>query len=118
MKFLVAVLLTSLLSFFAGIFIGWWWFFAVVAFAVAILVHQKAWKAFFSGFLGLFLLWGGLAYWIDVKNESILSSKIAELLPLGGSSFLLIVVTGFIGGIVAGMAALSGSFLRSTKQKQ
>lgn len=118
MKFLVALLLTAILSFLAGIYIEWWWFFAVIAFVVAILVHQKAGKAFASGFLGLFLLWGGLAYWIDVKNESILSSKIADLLPLGGSSFLLVVITGFIGGIVAGLAALSGSYLRSTNQKQ
>ena len=118
MKFLVALLLTSMLSFLAGIYIGWWWFFAVIAFVVALLVHQKAGKAFASGFLGLFLLWGGLAYWIDVKNESILSSKIAELLPLDGSSFLLVVVTGLIGGIVAGLAALSGSYLRSSNQKQ
>lgn len=116
MKFLVAVLLTALLSFIAGIYIAWWWFFAIVAFAVALLVHQKAAKAFFSGFLALFLLWGGLAYWIDFKNESILSAKISELLPLGGSSLLLIVMTGFIGGLVAGFAAMSGSFLRSAKK--
>jgi hypothetical protein len=116
MKFLVAVLLTALLSFIAGIYIAWWWFFAIVAFAVALLVHQKAGKSFLSGFLALFLLWGGLAYWIDIKNESILSAKISELLPLGGSSLLLIVITGFIGGLVAGFAAMSGSFLRSAKK--
>lgn len=116
MKFIVAVLLTALLSFIAGIYIEWWWFFAIVSFIVALLVHQKAGKAFFSGFLALFLLWGGLAYWIDIKNESILSAKISALLPLGGSSLLLIVITAIVGGLVAGFAAMSGSFLRSAKK--
>lgn len=115
MKFLVAILLTASLSFIAGLYLTWWWFFAVIAFLVAMLVHQKAWKAFFSGFLALFLLWGGLAFFIDFKNESILSEKIAVILPLGGSSFLLIFITGFIGGLVAGFASICGSFLRSKK---
>lgn len=117
MKFFVAVLLTALLSFIAGIYINWWWFFAVVTFIVALLIHQKAGKAFLSGFLALFLLWGTLAIWINFKNEGILSAKIASLLPLGGSPVLLIVVTGIIGGLVAGFAALCGSFLRSSSQK-
>jgi len=117
MKFFVAVLLTALLSFVCGIYIAWWWFFAVVAFLVSLLVHQKAGKAFLSGFLSLFLLWAGLAYWIDMKNEGILSAKIAALLPLGGSSILLIIVTGIIGGLVAGFAAMSGSFFRSSNHR-
>lgn len=115
MKFFVAVLLTALLSFVAGIYINLWWSFAVVAFLVALLVHQKAGKAFFSGFLSLLLLWGGLAFWIDMKNEGILSAKIAQLLPLGGSSLLLIAITAFIGGVVAGLAAMSGSYLRTSR---
>lgn len=118
MKFLVAILLTGFLSYIAGIYIGWWWFFTLVAFLVALLIHQKPGKAFFSGFLALFLLWCSLSFWIDMKNESILSAKISQLLPLGGSSLLLIIVTGLTGGLIAGFAALSGSYLRSSKSKQ
>lgn len=115
MKFSVAVLLTALLSFFAGLYIPLWWFFAIVAFIVALLVHQKPLKAFLAGFLGMLLLWGVLSFWADIKNEGILSAKIAGILPLGGSSVLLILVTGFIGGLVGGLAALAGSYLRSSK---
>ena len=96
----------------AGIYIPLWWLFAVAAFLVAVLVHQKPVKAFWSGFLSLFLLWGGLAWWIDIKNESILSFKMAEILPFGGSSALLILVTGLMGGLIAGFAAMAGSYLR------
>jgi hypothetical protein len=115
MKFFVALILTAFLSFIVGIYLAYWWLFAIVAFLVAMLVHQKTWKAFLSGFLALFLLWGGLAFWIDIKNESILSEKIASVLPLGGSSLLLILTTGFIGALVAGFAAMSGSYFRSKK---
>ena|SRR5687767_1724821 len=112
MKFFVAIILTALLSFVAGIYIKWWWFFAVIAFLVALLINQRAGKSFLSGFLGLFLLWAGLARWIDIKNDSVLSVKIAELLPLGGSAIALILITGLLGGLVAGLAALSAGFLR------
>jgi hypothetical protein len=50
-----------------------------------------------------------------MKNNSVLSHKVAALLPLGGNSFAIIAVTGFIGGLVGGLAALSGSFLRASK---
>ncbi len=118
MKFITATILTVLLAFIAGILsFSPWWGFALTSFLVAILVHQKGWKAFLSGFLGLFLLWAGLAWWIDMQNNSLLSSKIAAILPLGGNSVLLILVTGFVGGLVSGLAAITGSYLRASSHK-
>jgi hypothetical protein len=114
MKFITAVVLTSLLAFVGGLRFDWW-IIVVAAFLIAILVHQKAGKAFLSGFAGVFLLWGALAWWIDMKNNGILSKKIADVLPLGGHPSLLIIVTALVGGLVAGFGALSGSFLRSSK---
>jgi len=115
MKFLVAILLTGLFAFIAGLYLPWWSI-AIAALIVAVLVHQKAGKAFIAGFLGIFLLWGALAWWINMKNEGILATKIASVLPLGGSATLLILVTACIGGLVAGLAAMSGSYLRATKK--
>lgn len=114
MKFLVAILLTALLAFVGSLWLDWWSI-AIAAFLIAILVHQKAGKAFLSGFIGVFILWGAFAWWIDMKNEGVLSKKIAEVLPLGGNSLLLILVTAFVGGLVAGFGAMSGSYLRSSK---
>ncbi len=115
MKFITAIILTALLAFISGLLsFSPWWGFAVTSLIVALLVHQKAGKAFLAGFLGLFLLWGGLAWWIDMRNNGVLSQKIASVLPLGGNSILLIVVTGIAGGLVAGFAAMSGSYLRSS----
>ena len=111
MKLVVAILLIGLLSFIAGIFLPWW-VLAVIAFGVGLLVPQRPFFSFLAGFLGIFLMWAVVAAWIDSQNGGLLSQKIAALFPLGGSSVLLILVTSFIGGLVGGFAALSGSLLR------
>jgi hypothetical protein len=114
MKFLAALILTALLSFIAGLYLPWWGI-AIAAFVVALIVYQNAGMAFLAAFAGLLLLWSGLAFWIDSGNESILSTRIGELLGIGNNSFLLILITGAVGGLVGGFAAMSGSFLRSSK---
>jgi hypothetical protein len=112
MRFLLATLLTATFSFLAGLYTPWWSV-AIVSFFVALLIKQRYGISFVSGLLGVFLCWAVLAWWIDSKNNSILSQKIAQLLPLGGSSFLLILVTGLVGGLAGGFGAMSGSSLRS-----
>jgi hypothetical protein len=62
MKFLTATLLTLLLAFVSGLYLPWWGI-AIVALLVAAIVHQKAGKAFLSGFwvcsyYGVVLLFG------------------------------------------------------------
>lgn len=111
MKFLLTTILIFLLSFIAGLYLPWWSI-AIVAFAAALLIQPKTGIAFLAGFLGIFLLWAVLSFWIDTANESILSQKIALLLPLGGSAVLLILVTAAIGGLVGGFAAMAGSSIR------
>ncbi len=115
MKFLTATFLTALLAFISGLFLPWWGV-AITSLLVAMVVHQKAGKAFLAGMLGVFLLWAGLAWWIDMKNNGVLSTKVASVLPLGGNAILLILLTGIVGGLVAGFAAMSGSFLRTTNK--
>lgn len=114
MKFLVAIILTALLSFVGGLYLPWW-IISVTAFITILLIPMPGGRAFLAGFLGVFLLWAILAWWIDMKNEHILSAKVAQIFPLGGSSFALIIVTAFIGALVGGMAALTAAFLRSRR---
>lgn len=111
MKFAIAILLTALLSFAFGLYLSWWSV-AIAAFVVAVAIRQHPGKSWLSGFLGVFLLWGILAWWIDVKNEGVLSKRIAELFSLGENTFLLIIISAFIGALVAGFGALTGSYVR------
>ena len=115
MKFFAAVLLTTLLAFISGLFLPWWGI-AIASLLVAILVHQQAGKAFLAGLLGVTLLWAGLVWIITIKNNNILAGKIATVLPLSGNTLLLILLTGFVGGLVSGFAAMTGSYLRASRR--
>jgi hypothetical protein len=113
MKFITSIILSALLAYGFGLFTTLpWWSFAISSFVVALSIHQSPFKSFLSGFLGVFLLWAILATLIDINNEHILSTKVAQILPLGGSYLVLIFLTGFIGGLVSGLAALTASYTR------
>jgi hypothetical protein len=114
MKFIASILVTAILSFVICLYMDWWAI-AIAAFLVAVLIHQKPLSSFLTGFVALFLLWGILSWWIDMKNQHVLSHKIAALLPFGGSVFLMILVRALIGALVAGFAALAGSYVRAPK---
>jgi len=111
MRFISAMLLTALLSFTAGLYFPWWTV-ALAAFVACALIPIAPWKSFFAGFIGVFLLWGTMAFIFDSNNNHILSQKIAQIFPLGGSYVLLILVTAFIGGLVGGLAGLTASYIR------
>jgi len=118
MKFPLSILLTLL----GGIGISLisavpWWGFVGVSFAVALVIHQVPARAFAAGFLGMFLAWGGLAWWIDWQNASLLSKQIASIFPLQGSSAALLMLTSIMGGLLGGITAIAGSYLRMSKNK-
>jgi hypothetical protein len=111
LKYVLSIVVTALVAFVSGLYLPWWGI-AIAAFLVSAAIPQKPTFSFLSGFLGVFLLWEILAWWIDNKNNGILSQKVAALLGLGNSSVLLIVITSIVGAIVAGFAALAGTYLR------
>jgi hypothetical protein len=112
MKFIITAILIALLSFAACLFLPWWSI-AIVAFVVAAVIPQKPGKSFLAGFLALLFLWGGLSYWISSANQHLLAHKISILLLKIDNPYYLMTATAFIGALVAGMAALTASFLRS-----
>jgi len=113
MKLITSILLTALLSFAIGLYTTLPWFsFVFCSLIVAIAIHPKPWKSFLSGFVAVFVLWVLLAILSDTPNEHLLSTKVANILPLGGNYVVLIFITGLIGGLISGMAALTGSFVR------
>jgi hypothetical protein len=112
MKSLIAIFSTAVLSFLVGIFLPWWTI-AVAAGLVALLLPQKSLTSFLCGFAGVFFLWLGLTIWIDQSNGGILSTRMAQVLPVGGNVLLLHLLTALVGGLIGGLAALSGKHLRS-----
>jgi hypothetical protein len=114
MKFFISLILTILLSFAACLFLPWWSI-AIAAFVVAALIPQKPLKAFLTGFIALFLLWGALSFWMSNNNDHILAHKVSQLILKMDNPYLLILATALIGALVAGFAALAGSYLRKSK---
>ncbi|MEN9569388.1 MAG: hypothetical protein RL172_619 [Bacteroidota bacterium] len=111
MKFFISILLIALLSLAACFYLPWYSI-AIVAFIVSVAIPLKPGKAFLAGFAALFILWGGLSWYISLANKHILAKKMSLLILQSNSPVALIVVTALIGALVAGLAALSGSFVR------
>jgi len=116
MKFITTLLLAALMAYAIGIYSALpWWSFAITNLIVAIAIPQKPLISFVSGALAVGLLWACLSMIIDQSNHHILATKVASILPMKGSYVLLILVTSIVGGLVGGLASLTGSFLRSSK---
>lgn len=112
MKFLLQIVIISLLAFVAELFLDWW----SVAIAAGIGGYFFKSKAnFFSGFLAIALLWIVIAWKIDHASPSHLAEKVAAIFKT--TKPILITLTGVLGGLVGGMGALTGSLLKKDKKK-
>ena len=110
MRFTAAVLIIILLNFLLGLFLPWW-VIAIVGFGSGFLIDQTPVKSFLSGLLSCFILWWVMALLVDLANNSVLSTKVAALFGLP-QSWMLVLLTGLIGGLVTGMGALTGALLK------
>ncbi|PJJ53157.1 hypothetical protein [Hymenobacter chitinivorans] len=89
-----------------------WWIVTPLAFAAAFGLPTSGGRAFMAGFNGVGMGWFMLAVWFNVKNEGLLASRVAQLLPLGGSSWAVVILAAVLSGLVGGLAALAGSWTR------
>lgn len=114
MKQLITIVLIAFVTYITGIItaLPWWSFVLPVALIAAWRKHTPG-QAFLTGFAGVCILWVVVAALKDIANEHILATKVAGILPLGGSYVLLILVTGVVGGLLGGLSSLTGSYLRS-----
>lgn len=109
MKFLLKIIGIAILCFALQLFLPWW-VVVMVCFAAGTFTGGSGSQNFFAGFFGVGGLWFGLAYYVDQKTDSMLTQRIAELFFLP-NSFLLLLVTAAVGGLVGGFGALSGGLL-------
>ncbi len=113
MLFLLVLLLTALLQFFAP-----WWIGAVVAFGLGWVVPSRsAWAAFGQAFLAVALLWGGYATWLSIQNGGILAERLAGVFALPAGPLMLL-VTAVVGGLVAGLGATTGYWLKPAHRRR
>ncbi|RAJ06966.1 hypothetical protein LX64_02094 [Chitinophaga skermanii] len=116
MRFLLSLILMAAAAYFLGLVLDWWAI-AIATFAVSLLLPLKPGKAFFAGFLSIALLWFTLAFIADLYNDHILAARISMLFLQHYSPKGIVTITAIIGGLVGGMAAMTGAFIRSKSIK-
>lgn len=85
-----------------------WWSVMVAGFIAALFFSLKKSAVFFVPFLAIYMFWAVYAFIMSSSNDFTLAKKISVLFSLGGNPYVLILVTGVIGGFAAGVAALLG----------
>lgn len=103
LNFIATFVLALVLSFFMP-----WWSVMLAAFVASLLFSLKGISSFVIPFLSILVFWTGYSFLLSNANNFILASKIAVLLPLDGNPYLLILLTGIIGGLAAGVAGIFG----------
>ena len=112
MLFLIILVLSFISSYILP-----WWVAAPIAFLAALFVGKTSGKAFLSGFGAIFALWTILALMKSIPNDNVLASRVIQLFPLPHQWILLLLITALIGGMVGGMAALSGVLAKKAFSK-
>ena len=102
-NFIATIIIALILSQFLP-----WWAIMVAAFATSLFISLKKSAVFFVPFLAILVFWIIYSYILSSGNDFILAKKIAILFPLNGNTTLLMLVTGIIGGIAAGIAGVFG----------
>ena len=105
-NFILTIILAALLSMVLP-----WWSIMVAALITAVLIPLKRAAVFITPFLAILFYWSVYTYFLSSANDFTLAKKISVLLQLGGNPYLLIVVTGVIGGVAAGIAGVFGKQL-------
>lgn len=101
--FIIIILIEILLSQFLP-----WWSIMISAFLTSLFISLKKSAVFFLPFMAIAILWIFHAFYLSSGNDFMLAKKIAVLLPLQGNPYILIILTGIIGGVAAGFAGVLG----------
>ena len=88
-----------------------WWSVMTAALATSLFIPLKKMATFFVPFLAILLFWVVYCFILSSTNDYTLAKRISELLYLGGNPYLLIMITGIVGGLAAGIAAVFGKQL-------
>jgi hypothetical protein len=112
MKNAIALLLIPFLGWLFTAFGPWYLIIAAGFFGGLIVAHQ--WRALLIGFFSGTLLWALQLMLLEQGSASDLPSRMAQLIGLPSSTYLII-ITVVLGGIVTGLGAAAGGALTQKK---
>jgi len=109
---MIPTLIIAVLSAIAQFFMPWW-VIAPIAFIICFWQSSTAGKAFIEGTAGIILVWAAYAGFLNFQNEGGLAARMGELLfKVPNNAGVLLTITPLIGGLVGGIAGLTGFYLR------
>ena len=94
-----------------------WWIIIIIALIVSFIFNLSKAKSFGGAFIALFVLWCLGAAYLDVNNQSDMGSLVMGLLGTELPNFAAYILTGVVGGVMAGLGGLIGSMVRSSKNQ-
>ena len=116
MKFIFSFVICPILAYTLGMMLPWW----SVALAGALtgfFIPQNRFLSFLSTFLGIFIFYSCLIFFISNANNHILAQKISLLVLKNKNEIMIIIVSGTISALVAGISALTGRSLAIVVKK-
>lgn len=111
MNFLLRIVVIALLSSVAQIYFPWWSI-ILVALVVEMILGKGDSTKFFAGFYGIAIPWMVYAGYLDHANASILSDRVLQMFSLPPFGFVLVIITGLIGGIIGGVSSVVGGWIK------
>lgn len=112
--FFVKVFIIALLSFGLTLFLPWYTPF-IVCFLTGLALSNRPGNNFIAGLMGVGLFWLCYILFLDIRNEHILSDKIAALfsdkLQTDITSGVLIMLSTFLGALLGGLSSMAGAMI-------
>jgi hypothetical protein len=112
--FLIKLAIISILSFVLTFYLPWYTPF-IVCFITGFILSNKPGNNFLAGLLGIAIFWLSYTLFLDINNNHLLSSKIAQLfsekLSTEITSAVLVMVTAFLGALLGGLSAMAGAMI-------
>ena len=94
-----------------------WWSSAIVAFWVGYWIADSPSKSYMYGFVAMLLMWSIYATIQSSANGGLITTAFSNVFGGKLSGTQLILATGFIGGLVGGFGAMTGTLLRQIVRK-
>ncbi|AQG82070.1 hypothetical protein [Spirosoma montaniterrae] len=114
---MLQIIIIAILSLLAQLILPWWSL-ALVAFGVCFWRSTGAGQSFWYGFAGIALVWLLYALLIHLRTDGILTNRMGQLIFKTDGAALPLLVTALLGGLVGGLAGVSGYYVRLIFQNQ
>lgn len=93
-----------------------WWGFIIPVFLLGLLLKYLNFTIlyFFVGFLAGFIIWAGFSIYFDIVYSGAMLQKLGGVISVSRS--VVILISGFLGGLLSGLALFAGQYLLISKK--